>query len=78
MTTQRYLYRFGLLIVWIGMTGMIVSIFGGFNDYHWKLEKYLFGVQSEYYPELFYLIVIMPLYFIFLFAGASVAIIYRK
>lgn len=61
-------------LLWLGLLGILISFVGAFTPVHWHVERYLWGVQDQYYPELFYLFVVLPISFVLSFIGFFVAV----
>jgi hypothetical protein len=55
------LRRVAIGIKWTGIGLIALSLLLGFTPIHWYVERAIHGVPDEYYPELFWLYIGLPI-----------------
>ncbi len=65
--TKHTIKRYGLF--WVGVALTIITAVLSFTPLDWFLERAIWGVSDEYYPELFWLSCGMPVALLILGAG---------
>jgi hypothetical protein len=67
MTQKRF------LMLWFGIFMTAFSVVMSFTPLHWYIEKLIRVVPDEYYPELTWLMLILPISVAVLLLGAAIA-----
>jgi hypothetical protein len=55
------IFRREFRLVWIGLIATAISLVFGFTAFHWWIEKRLWRVEEQYYPEIVWIFVALPM-----------------